>query len=156
MLGLAPRLPITITLLTAMTTNLLVRLRPLPVHRAGRVCFAFITAKIFRAALSQKTGWPSADFWDARAKRAAGRAGATRPEGLARRASAATATEQGSRFWVENDCCDWLSLGSASPRALRFGPGARMIGKAETEMRRMRRCRDQSNPTSITTFGGNV
>src|SRR5260370_8255237 len=54
MLGLAPRLPITITLLTAMTTNLLVRLRPLPVHRAGRVCFAFITAKIFRAALSQK------------------------------------------------------------------------------------------------------
>src|SRR5260370_41214999 len=86
MLGLAPKLPITITLLTAMTTNLLVRLRPLPVHRAGRVCFAFITAKIFRAALSQKTGGPSADFWDARAKRAAGRAGATRPEGLARRA----------------------------------------------------------------------
>src|SRR5216683_1704926 len=41
MLGLAPRLPITITLLTAMITNLLVRLRPLPVHRAGRVALCF-------------------------------------------------------------------------------------------------------------------
>src|SRR5712692_11698206 len=41
MLGLAPRLPITITLLTAMTTNLLVRLRPLPVHRAGRAALCF-------------------------------------------------------------------------------------------------------------------
>jgi len=29
-------------------------LRYLPVHRAGRVRFAFITAKLFRAALSQK------------------------------------------------------------------------------------------------------
>jgi len=37
-----------------MTTNLLVRLRPLPVIGQGMLRFAFITAKIFRAALSQK------------------------------------------------------------------------------------------------------
>jgi len=37
-----------------MTTNLLVRLGPLPVIGQGVLRFAFITAKIFRAALSQK------------------------------------------------------------------------------------------------------
>src|SRR5713226_3668972 len=52
MLGLAPRLPITITLLTSMTANLLVRLRPLPVHRAGRAALSFHSrANFFRAAL---------------------------------------------------------------------------------------------------------
>src|SRR5713101_10145804 len=150
MLGLAPRLPITITLLTAMTTNLLVRLRPLPVHRAGRVCFAFITAKIFRAALSQKL--------EGRAQISGTRERSGRqavpeqrgPKGWRGVLAQQTPPNRGHAFGFENDCCDWLSLGSASPRALRFGPGARMIGRAGTEMRRMRRCRDQSNPTSIT------
>src|SRR5216683_8365402 len=49
MSGLAPRLPITITLLTDMTTNLLVRLRPLPVIGQGVLRFAFITAQLFSA-----------------------------------------------------------------------------------------------------------
>src|SRR5713226_9488152 len=63
MLGLAPRLPITITLLTAMTTNLLVRLRPLPVIGQGVLRFAFNTAQLFSARPSQKpTGGPCADF----------------------------------------------------------------------------------------------
>ena len=48
-LGLAPRLPTTITLLTAMTTNLLVRLRPLPVIGQGVLRFVFITAQLFSA-----------------------------------------------------------------------------------------------------------
>src|SRR5260370_21838293 len=39
MWGLAPRLPITITLLTDMTTNLLARLRPLPVIGQDALCF---------------------------------------------------------------------------------------------------------------------
>ncbi len=53
MLGLAPKLPITITLLNDMTTNLLVRLRPLPVIGQGVLRFAFITAQLFSARTSQ-------------------------------------------------------------------------------------------------------
>src|SRR6266851_6433381 len=156
MLGLAPRLPITITLLTAMTTNLLVRLRPLP-DSSGRACvLCFHHAKIFRAALSQKL--------EGRAQISGTRERSGRqavpeqrgPKGWRGVLAQRPPPNRGHAFGFENDCRDWLSLGSASPRALRFGPGARMIGKAGTEMRRMRRCRDQSNPTSITTFGRNV
>src|SRR5229473_3135806 len=95
MLGLAPRLPITITLLTAMTTNLLVRLRPLPVHRAGRAALSFHSrANFFRAALTPRTGGPCADFW---MRERSGRQDVPerkRPKGLARLASAANATTE--------------------------------------------------------------
>src|SRR6266849_3995433 len=87
MLGLAPRLPITITLLTAMTTNLLVRLRPLPVHRAGRAALSFHSrANLFPRGPYTSNRRAVRRFLDARAERAAGRARAKRPEGLARRA----------------------------------------------------------------------
>jgi hypothetical protein len=50
-------------LLTDMTTNLLVRLCPLPVIGQGVLRFAFITAPfVFRAALTPRTGGPCADF----------------------------------------------------------------------------------------------
>src|SRR5713226_7107106 len=71
MLGLAPRLPITITLLTAMTTNLLVRLRPLPVHRAGRVCLLSSPRK-FSARPSHKN-WRAERRFLGRASEAGGR-----------------------------------------------------------------------------------
>src|SRR5258708_13613422 len=48
-LGLAPRLPITLTLLTDMTTNLLVRLRPLPVIGLVLLRFYFFPRHIFAA-----------------------------------------------------------------------------------------------------------
>src|SRR5229473_5665070 len=95
MLGLAPRLPITITLLTAMTTNLLVRLRPLPVHRAGRAALSFHSrANFFPRGPYTSNRRAVRRFLDARAERAAGRARAKRPDGLARLASAANATNE--------------------------------------------------------------
>jgi hypothetical protein len=56
MSGLAPKLPITITLFTDMTTNLLVRLR-FPFIGQGVLRFAFTPAPIvFRAALTLLIG----------------------------------------------------------------------------------------------------
>src|SRR5271168_3839976 len=79
--GLAPRLLITITLLTDMTTNLLVRLRPLPVHRAGRVALCFHSrANFFPRGPYNLNRRAVRRFLDARAERAAGRAIAKRPE----------------------------------------------------------------------------
>src|SRR5260370_30941453 len=84
MSGLAPRLPITITLLTDMTTNLLVRLRPLPVIGQDALCF-HSRANLFPRGPYTSNRRAVRRFLDARAERAAGRARAkaTRRAGTA-------------------------------------------------------------------------
>ncbi len=143
------------------------RLRPLPVHRAGRAALPSSPRK-FSARPSHKTEEGRAQISKTRER--SGRQAVPEQRGpqsflmwgMARRASVANATERGSGFGLKNDCCHWLSFGSvasvdAAPlRALRFALGTRMIGKSRIGMRRMRRWPGQDNRTSITTIGRNA
>src|SRR5216683_6272219 len=73
--GLAPRLPITITLLIAIAVTSIAFVEPASRHRAGRAALCFHhRATFFRAALTPQNWRAVRRFLDARAERAAGRA----------------------------------------------------------------------------------
>jgi hypothetical protein len=80
MSGLAPRLPITITLLIAIAiTSVLLLLRPLPVIGQDALCF-LSRANFFPRGPYTSNRRAVRRFLDARVERAAGRATAKRPE----------------------------------------------------------------------------
>ena len=127
MSGLAPRLPITITLLTDMTTNLLVRLRPLPVIGQGVLRFVFIhRANFFPRGPYTSNRRAVRRFLDARAERAAGRARAKAARMgwrgvLAQRTPPMRAAAKRRRRRVKvglRDGREWRSLRSLSGRLI--------------------------------------
>ena len=87
---------------------------------------------IFRGDLSTRIWRSLRRFPDARAERAAGRATAKRPEGLARRASAANATNESggeAETQAELGCGVW-----AATRSLRSARGAAHSGAARVSV----------------------